>query len=113
MKGGKKDWLFIKEYDGYRLIWVKTRSSTRLISRNDNDLSRTFPDIVQATSRLPYDHIVIDGEAIVLDAAGLPSFARMQKRGRLARPAAMTQAVQTTGSRCAPTATRLKMPYRA
>ena len=34
---------------------------------------------------LPYDHFLLDGEVVVHDAEGLPSFAGLQQRGRLTR----------------------------
>ncbi|HKI75463.1 MAG TPA: non-homologous end-joining DNA ligase, partial [Pseudomonadales bacterium] len=88
----RKGWLFEIKYDGYRLICEKTGDDTWLWSRNGNDLSATFPEIVLAVSRLPYDHIVIDGEAVCHDAAGLPSFSRMQLRGRLTNAGAIARA---------------------
>jgi bifunctional non-homologous end joining protein LigD len=90
----REGWVFEIKYDGYRLICIKNADSTRLMSRNGNDLSLTFPDIVQAVSRLPYSDIVLDGEAVVHDAAGLPSFARMQKRGRMTQPSQIAHAMR-------------------
>ena len=90
----RKNWLFEIKYDGYRLLCNKDGNETKLISRNGNDLSRTFPEIVQAVSRLPYDRFILDGEAIVHDATGMPSFARMQRRGRLNKPGAIELAMR-------------------
>lgn len=90
----RKGWLFEIKYDGYRLLCVKNGDVTRLVSRNGNDLSETFPEIVQAVSRLPYDRFILDGEAVCHDAAGLPSFARMQQRGRLNKPGAIQRAAR-------------------
>ena len=87
-------WLFEIKYDGYRIIAHKTRGQTKLISRNGKDLTRTFPEIALAVDKLPYDNIVIDGEAVVLDLNGLPSFAKMQKRGRLSDPLAIKDAMR-------------------
>ncbi|MXX78472.1 MAG: ATP-dependent DNA ligase, partial [Gemmatimonadales bacterium] len=36
--------------------------------------------------KLPYRRVVLDGEVVVHDAAGYPSFRRLQKRARLSRP---------------------------
>ena len=81
----KPGWLFEIKYDGYRLIAAKSAGTTRLYSRAGHDLSDTFPEIVTAIGALPFGHIVLDGEVVVHDSAGLPSFARLQKRGRLTR----------------------------
>lgn len=88
----KAGWLFEIKYDGYRLICIKDGDDVALMSRNGNNLVQSFPEIAQAVSRLPVDQVVIDGEAVVHSAAGLPSFARLQRRGRLTKPSAITRA---------------------
>src|SRR4029077_935408 len=45
-----------------------------------------FPEIARAVAALPLDSCIIDGEVVVLDPQGKPSFARLQQRGRLASP---------------------------
>ncbi len=88
----RKGWLFEIKYDGYRLQCIKEDGDVRLISRNGNDLSASFPEIQEAVSRLPFNRLIIDGEAVVHSEAGLPSFARIQKRGRLSKPSAIARA---------------------
>ena len=88
----KKGWLFEIKYDGYRLLCIKDHDQVKLVSRNGNNLSGSFPEIVQAISRLPFSRFVIDGEAVVHSSSGLPSFARLQKRGRLSKPSAIARA---------------------
>jgi len=90
----RKGWVFEIKYDGYRLLCHKDGNNVSLMSRNNNDLSATFPEIRQAVSRLPYERIIIDGEAVCHDPSGLPSFARMQKRGRLNKPSAIDRATR-------------------
>ncbi len=81
------DWLFEIKYDGYRLLAEKTEGTATLWSRNGHDLTATFPEIARAVLALPYPRFVLDGETVVHDHQGLPSFARLQKRGRLQRAA--------------------------
>ena len=85
-------WLFEIKYDGYRLIVSHEQGAGRLQSRAGNDLSATFPEIVDALGALPFDYLVMDGEAVVHDLRGLPSFSRLQKRGRLTRRADIQRA---------------------
>jgi bifunctional non-homologous end joining protein LigD len=80
-----KGWLFEIKYDGYRLLAARENDEAALYSRAGNDLTATFPEIANAVAALPYDHIIIDGEAVVHDEHGMPSFALLQKRGRLTR----------------------------
>jgi bifunctional non-homologous end joining protein LigD len=81
----KPGWLFELKYDGYRLIAGKEDGEAVLLSRAGNDLTATFPDVAKAVQRLPFEDLVVDGEVVVHDDRGLPSFQRLQKRGRLSR----------------------------
>ena len=76
-------WLFELKLDGYRLIASKSKGEALLLTRNGNDYTAVFPEIARAIKALPIDEFIIDGEVVVLDAEGKPSFARLQKRGRL------------------------------
>ena len=88
----KEGWVFEIKYDGYRLIADGAGGQPVLWSRNGNDITGTFPDIARAVRGLPYDGIVLDGEVVVHDDAGLPSFSRLQQRGRLQRKSAIARA---------------------
>jgi bifunctional non-homologous end joining protein LigD len=76
-------WVFELKLDGYRLIASKSKGEALLLTRNGNDYTAVFPEIARAIKALPIDELIIDGEVVVLDAEGRPSFARLQKRGRL------------------------------
>ncbi|MEM7543094.1 MAG: DNA ligase D [Pseudomonadota bacterium] len=78
-------WCFEIKYDGYRIIAEKEAGRVTLFSRNGNDLTATFPEIASAVATLPYERFIVDGEAVVHDQAGLPSFGALQKRGLLTR----------------------------
>ena len=79
-------WLFELKLDGYRLIASKTKGEALLLTRNGNDYTNVFPEIARAVKALPFDECIIDGEVVVLDEKGMPSFSRLQKRGRLSSP---------------------------
>ncbi len=79
-------WLFELKLDGYRLIAAKTHGEALLLTRKGNDYTAVFPEIARAIKALPVDEIIIDGEVVVLDAQGKPSFPRLQQRGRLQSP---------------------------
>lgn len=81
----REGWVFELKLDGYRLLAGSDRGEPVLVSRNGNDLTRTFPEVAKAVAALPYDGLVIDGEVVVHDGRGIPSFDRLQKRGRLQR----------------------------
>jgi len=81
----REGWIFEIKYDGYRLLGSRSAGAGRLLSRNGNDLTQTFPEIERALRGLPYPEVVLDGECVVHDEHGLPSFQRLQKRGQLRR----------------------------
>jgi bifunctional non-homologous end joining protein LigD len=77
-------WLFELKVDGYRALAARD-GAARLFSRNGNDLTPCFPEVVQALKALPFDRMVLDGELVALDHAGRPSFQRLQQRAQLRR----------------------------
>ena len=79
----KKGWVFELKYDGYRLLAERAGREAYLGSRAGHDLTATFPEIARAVRGLPYEGLVLDGEVVVVDAEGLPSFGRLQGRGRI------------------------------
>ena len=85
-------WVFEFKLDGYRLLAGRREGETVLISRNGNDLTATFPEIARAVVGLPYEGLLMDGEVLVQDERGLPSFDRLQRRGRLVRAADVRRA---------------------
>jgi bifunctional non-homologous end joining protein LigD len=81
----ERGWVFELKHDGYRLLASKREGKVTLYSRAGNDLTATFPEVADVLGALPYESFVMDGEVIVHDAQGLPSFARLQMRGKLTR----------------------------
>ena len=81
----REGWIFELKYDGYRLLVSKRGGAVRLLSRNGNDATETFPEIAHAAEALPYDDFIFDGEVAVLDDDGRPNFQRLQQRGRYLR----------------------------
>lgn len=76
-------WIFELKYDGYRLLAERSGREPFLRSRSGHDLTATFPEIARAVKGLPYEDLVIDGEVVVNDGEGKPSFSRLQRRGRI------------------------------
>ncbi|HZJ01786.1 MAG TPA: DNA ligase D [Gemmatimonadaceae bacterium] len=88
----KDGWIFELKLDGYRLIAAKTGGEALLLTRNGNDYTAVFPEIARAVKALPVDECILDGEVVVNDEKGLPSFAKLQRRGRLTSPLEIQQA---------------------
>jgi bifunctional non-homologous end joining protein LigD len=85
-------WLFELKLDGYRLLATQD-GGPRLLTRNGNDLSASFPEVIRALGALTGERLILDGEVVTLDEAGRPSFQRLQQRARLRRPLDVRHAV--------------------
>ena len=80
----KADWLWEPKLDGYRtLAFIGADGDVTLRSRNGLDLSPQFPGLVAELAKQGPHGMVIDGEIIVLDASGRPSFNALQNRAQL------------------------------
>src|SRR5918996_3215842 len=78
-------WAYQLKFDGYRAIAFKTGGKIHLRSRNDNDFSVRYSNVVKGLAQLP-DETVIDGEVIALDEDGRPSFNILQNYGSSKAP---------------------------
>jgi bifunctional non-homologous end joining protein LigD len=78
-------WVFEVKLDGYRMRAVKEGGTARLITRNGNDYSAAFPELIRPIAALPYSSLLMDGELVILDEQGRPSFQRLQNRARIGR----------------------------
>ncbi len=80
-------WFFELKYDGYRLLAIREAGRVVLKFRSGRDATRTFPEIARALAALPYPRLTVDGEVVVLDDSGKPSFQRLQIRAQRSRDA--------------------------
>ncbi len=77
-----RQWAFEGKWDGYRLLAELDHGDVRLRSRRGRDVTKEYPQFAALAADLADHHVVLDGEAVVLDAKGVPSFHAMQNRGR-------------------------------
>ena len=75
-----RQWEYELKLDGYRLEAIKDGAKVRLYSRRGNDFTRQFARIAQQVSTLKDRSLVLDGEAVVVDDQGKPSFQMLQNR---------------------------------
>jgi bifunctional non-homologous end joining protein LigD len=78
-------WEYQLKFDGYRPSRSRPAARIHLRSRNDNDFSIRYSDVVKGLAKLP-DETVIDGEVIALDDDGRPSFNILQNYGSSKAP---------------------------
>jgi len=78
-------WLFELKYDGFRVLAEREGGAIRLVYRRGIDAVATYPDVARALTVLPFGDLVLDGEVVVLDDEGRPSFQRLQRRAQQRR----------------------------
>ncbi|MFJ6673989.1 non-homologous end-joining DNA ligase [Actinosynnema sp. NPDC091369] len=79
-------WAFEFKWDGVRAVTYVRGGRVRTMTRNDLEVSATYPE-VRALSTLPGDHeVVLDGEIVALGAQRQPDFGRLHSRMHVARP---------------------------
>jgi bifunctional non-homologous end joining protein LigD len=73
-------WIYEVKFDGYRALLLKDHNHVRLRSRNNKDLTSTYPTIEDAARKVKAEMALVDGEIVALDASGKPSFQALQHR---------------------------------
>jgi bifunctional non-homologous end joining protein LigD len=74
------EWLFEIKWDGYRAIAFIEGDNLRLVSRNQNDLTKAYPELQEIPQHIRARTAILDGEIVALDEHGRPSFGLMQQR---------------------------------
>jgi bifunctional non-homologous end joining protein LigD len=72
------EWLFEIKWDGYRILACKNKAHVTLLSRKSQDYTETYSAISEALEGLP-GSMILDGEMVMLDDAGKPSFDDLQQ----------------------------------
>jgi len=73
-------WLFEPKYDGWRLLASSVGGRPRLRLRGGGDATETFPEVASALGALRCEGLILDGEVVVVDERGRPSFGLLQRR---------------------------------
>ena len=74
------NWLFEIKWDGYRVVSFIENGKARMVSRNQNDLGPRYPELRELPKLVNAKSAILDGEVVVLDEQGRPSFSLMQQR---------------------------------
>ena len=86
-------WLHEVKWDGMRILADSREGRTRLTSRNDNDVTGGWPDV--ATSPLGERDLLVDGEIIALNDAGVPDFRVLQERLHVRKATSVARLVES------------------
>lgn len=87
-------WAYEFKWDGVRALGRAHAGRLTLFSRNDRDISRSYPETAGLGSISEIDGTVLDGELVAFDAAGRPSFGTLQQRMHVTAPSALVSLVQ-------------------
>ncbi|WP_405167748.1 non-homologous end-joining DNA ligase [Nocardia sp. NBC_01499] len=81
-------WAIEMKWDGIRAIGRSVGGSCRFYSRNNRDLSGSFPELTTAFADVLGDRdVLIDGEIVAPEpGTGVPSFRRLQRRMHVVKP---------------------------
>jgi bifunctional non-homologous end joining protein LigD len=88
-------WAFEMKWDGVRLVsYVGGRGGVRLMTRNDHEVLRTYPELAVLDDLLGVPTI-LDGEVVALDSrSGRPDFGRLQQRMHVIDPVSVRGLVE-------------------
>jgi bifunctional non-homologous end joining protein LigD len=78
-------WIFELKYDGFRLGAFGGAGPSTLRYRSGHGATDRFPEIASAIRSLPVGGLALDGEVVVLDGDGKPTFQLLQQRTQLAK----------------------------
>src|SRR4051812_29375244 len=79
-------WGFEFKWDGVRAVTAAAGQRVHVISRNGNDVTRTYPEIATLTALLGDHTVVLDGEIVALDQTGRARFDLLQQRMHVQHP---------------------------
>lgn len=74
------EWVYEEKYDGIRAVSYRDGDRVRILSRSGQDLTAGLTRVVGSLRELPDDDLVLDGELVVFDAAGVSRFQLLQRR---------------------------------
>ena len=72
-------WLHEIKFDGYRTIAIVTAGKVRLLTRTGLDWTDRYGVLADAFADLAGHDVIIDGEIVVVDDAGISHFAELQQ----------------------------------
>ncbi len=72
-------WLYERKFDGERCLTYRTDGQVRLLTRNQLDVSATYPELRAALAAQAATDFVVDGEIVAFDGEAA-SFGRLQQR---------------------------------
>ncbi len=85
-------WAFEFKWDGVRAVVAAAGDQVQLTSRLGNDVTAGYPELAGIGAVTGGRPVLLDGEIVVLDAAGRPDFGLLQDRMHVRHPSAELRA---------------------
>ncbi|WP_239123790.1 non-homologous end-joining DNA ligase [Rhizocola hellebori] len=82
------EWAYEFKWDGVRAIVSVAGERVRATSRNDLDITVSYPELALLPAQLGGRRLLLDGELVTLDTDGVTSFSLLQQRMHTKNPAA-------------------------
>ncbi|HET6817452.1 MAG TPA: non-homologous end-joining DNA ligase [Mycobacteriales bacterium] len=89
-------WAYEFKWDGVRATVYIEGGRPRVLSRNDRDVTSSYPELRALAASLSARQVVLDGEIVAMDEQGRPSFGALQSRMHVTNAAQVRRLVDTT-----------------
>jgi bifunctional non-homologous end joining protein LigD len=80
-------WMYERKFDGERCLAYRDRDGVALMTRNQQRVNSTYPELAAALAAQPAADFVVDGEVVAFDGDST-SFSRLQQRLGVRNPPA-------------------------
>ena len=87
------EWLYELKFDGYRLMTRLDNASVNCFTRNGHDWTTKLPQLAESLAALGLKGTWLDGEIVVFNDQGVPSFQMLQKTFETPNRCAATAAI--------------------
>jgi bifunctional non-homologous end joining protein LigD len=90
----RTEWLYETKWDGVRTLCFLNEQGTRLVSRNEKDITPRYPELAALPTAIAAATAILDGEIVTFDDQGRSNFQLLQARVGLKNAAAITRLAQ-------------------
>src|SRR6478672_2896574 len=79
-------WAYEIKFDGVRVLTFVEKGQARLVTRNGNDVTSSYPEVADIAGALDGHAAILDGEVVVFDPKGRTDFALLHLDGESLMP---------------------------
>jgi bifunctional non-homologous end joining protein LigD len=89
-------WAYEFKWDGVRATVYIEGGRPRVLSRNDRDVTGSYPELRALAASMSARQVVLDGEVVAMDEQGRPSFGALQSRMHVTNAAQVRRLAEMT-----------------